>query len=55
VFQLDEDVRVLLQRLDAETADETEIKSEFGHRVLRLAMCITVCSFNKLALVNQCY
>lgn len=29
VFQLDEDVRVLLQRFDAETADEDENKSKY--------------------------
>ena len=28
-LQLDEDVRVLLQRFDAETADENESKSEY--------------------------
>ena len=38
ILQLDEDVRVLLQRLDAETADETETKSKC---VLFLCVCIT--------------
>jgi hypothetical protein len=28
--QLNEDVRILLQRFDAETADENESKSNFG-------------------------
>lgn len=30
LMKLDEDVRVLLQRFDAETSDETETKSTFS-------------------------
>ncbi|XP_041348774.1 E3 ubiquitin-protein ligase BRE1B-like [Gigantopelta aegis] len=39
--QLDEDVRVLLQRLDAETADETETKNESNETTSFLAMLST--------------
>ncbi|KAL8581776.1 E3 ubiquitin-protein ligase bre1 [Nucella lapillus] len=48
--QLDEDVRVLLQRLDAETADETETNNESNETTSFLTLLST---WDKQELVQQ--
>lgn len=43
--QLNEDIRVLLQRFDAETADESENKSGFLYLILFWIRAFYYCSF----------